>query len=96
MRQWIAERLCPQLARGAERYWYLWHQVDDLNKWCDGEARDAAQWLLDQDEDHWRSKNVPAGARATPWGIQNFREWIYRKRAVPHSAHVTATEGETR
>lgn len=80
MRRWLATKLCPEFEIADRRFWYLWHQVDDVNKWCDGEARDAAQWLLDQDSDHWRSLDAPPGARATPWGIQQFREWIYKRR----------------
>ena len=81
MRRWLAILLCPEFALAERRYWYLWHQVDEVNKWCDGEARDVTRYLLDQDADHWRSLDAPAGARATPWGIQRFREWIYKKRA---------------
>jgi hypothetical protein len=81
MRRWLAKKLWPDLDRFERRYWYLWHQVDDVNKWCDGEARDVTQWLLDQDRDHWRSLDAPPAARTTPWGIQQLREWIYRKRA---------------
>lgn len=80
MRRWLAMMLCPEFEIAERRFWYLWHQVDDVHKWCDGEARDAAQWVLDQDRDHWRSGDAPPGARATPWNIQSFREWIYKKR----------------
>jgi hypothetical protein len=80
MRRWLATKLCPDLVRTENRFWYLWHQVDDVNKWCDGEARDATQWLLDQERDYSRALDAPAGARATPGGIQQFREWIYKKR----------------
>jgi hypothetical protein len=89
LRTTIARWLAPEFDLAERRFWYLWHQVDDVNKWCDGEARDVTRWLLDQDRDHWRSLDAPAGARATPWGIQQFREWIYKKRderaAPPHS-----------
>lgn len=82
LKRWIATNLCPDLERAERRYWYLWHQVDTVNKWCDGEARDVTQYLLDQDRDHWRSLDAPPAARATPWAIQAFREWIYKKRTT--------------
>jgi hypothetical protein len=81
MRRWLATLLWPEFERTERRFWYLWHQVDDVNKWCDGEARDTTQWCLDQDSDWARRLDAPAGARATPYGIQNFREWVYRRRA---------------
>jgi hypothetical protein len=80
MRRWLATQLCPEFERTERRFWRLWHQIDDVHKWCDGEARDAARWLLDQDTDYSRPLDAPAGARATPYGIQSFREWIYKKR----------------
>ncbi|MDN5006416.1 hypothetical protein ACFQZO_37010, partial [Bradyrhizobium sp. GCM10027634] len=81
MRRWLATKLWPEFERTENRFWYLWHQVDDVNKWCDGEARDATQWCLDQVSDYSRPLDAPPGARATPYGIQSFREWIYKKRA---------------
>lgn len=80
MRRWLAAKLWPEFDRMERRFWYLWHQTDDVHKWCDGEARDAARWLLDQDADYSRPLDASPGARATPWGIQQFREWIYKKR----------------
>lgn len=80
MRRWLATKLFPDFERTERRFWHLWNQVDDVNKWCDGEARDAAQWLIDQDANYWRPIDSPSGNRVTPWGIQKFRDWIYKKR----------------
>jgi hypothetical protein len=87
MRRWLAAKMWPEFERTERRFWYLWHQTDDVNKWCDGEARDATQWILDQDRDYWRSMDAPPSARATPYGIQALREWIYRNRERA-SAHT--------
>lgn len=86
MRRWLATKLWPDFERRERAFWYLWHQVDDVNKWCDGEARDATQWVLDQYSVYSRPIDAPAGARATPWGILNFREWIYKKRSEQAAA----------
>jgi hypothetical protein len=80
MRRWLASILCPEMERDARRYWYLWHQVDDVHKWCDGEARDVGQFLLDQDFNHWRSLDTRPRHNTTYGGISGFREWLYRKR----------------
>ncbi len=84
MRRWLATLLCPEMERDAQRFWYLWHQVDDVHKWCDGEARDVAAFLLDTEFNHWRRfPGEEARTRTTYGGISVFREWLYRKRATP-------------
>jgi hypothetical protein len=81
MRRWLAMKLWPEFERKERRFWYLWHQIDDVNKWCDGEACDAAQWLLDQDSNYAGPLDVSmARMRTTPWNISGFRDWIYKRR----------------
>lgn len=81
MRRWLAGLLCPDMAKNADRYWYLRTQISTVHRWLNGEGADVAQYLMDQEADHWRPLNAPAGARNTPWEIGAFREWLYRKRS---------------
>lgn len=83
LKVWLAEKLCPDMARSARRYEYLWHQVDDVHKWCDGEARDVAAYLLDADYNHWRPLGSEAKTRTTYGGISVFRNWLYCRRNQP-------------
>lgn len=82
LRTWLARRLDPDTAHDAERYWYLWHQLDDAHKWLSyefNEVGDVLLWLKMKDQDHWRSIGTP-GRNPWPSGISDFRERLRRAR----------------
>ena len=82
IKRWLAAKLWPDFERTERRFWHLWNQVDDVNKWCDGEARMASQWLLDQDADYVRPLDAAPVARRTPGRIMEMRSWLYARRAA--------------
>lgn len=82
LKRWNARRLKDR--EDAKRYFYLRLQIDDVHKWCDGEARSVAQWLLEYDTDMWRALDVkPIGT--LPSRIDGFRRWLYEQRALQKS-----------
>jgi hypothetical protein len=81
----IARWLSPELSNQADRYWRMWHDADDVHKWCNGEARSVGQWLLERNHDHWRALDEPSIGKL-PQTISDFRTWLYRQRDLPKSA----------
>ena len=55
------------------RYHMLIGRIQELHRWCDGEAADVARWLLEHE--------VGRGSATLPRDIWNFRELIRSKRA---------------
>jgi hypothetical protein len=84
----IARWLSPDLAKRADRYTYLFYKVDDVSQWCDGEARRAARWCLEQDADHWRPLGAPTTGKL-PSQIRDFRDWLYSQRDLQKSTSST-------
>lgn len=93
-RETFARWICPDLARQADRYHYLWHQTDDCHRWLSEfpEASIVAQWLKERDHDHWRKLEDPATGKL-PCGISNFREFLRSRRQTP--SPVQRLEGST-
>lgn len=79
LRTWLAEWLCPQMARDAKRYFYLRDQCSTVHRWCDGEAAMVATYLMEQDADHWRALGERI-ERETPHEIMKFRQTLRDKR----------------
>lgn len=81
IRERLARWLAPDMARDAEKYFYLWNQVDDAHKWLSYEFKEAGDvllWIKMTEQDHWRALGTPA---RNPWPsrIDYFRE---RMRAI--------------
>lgn len=84
IKQHLARWLDPETARDAEKYWYLWHQLDDAHKWLSYEFKevgDVLLWLKMNEQDHWRPLGTPA---RSPWPsrIDDFRERMRAQKAV--------------
>jgi len=79
LKRWLAGVLCPEMARNANQYFRLYGQITTVYRWCDGEAADVAQWLVEGDTNHWRSLDEkPIGV--LPSDIQAFREYLRNRR----------------
>lgn len=79
LKRWLAERLCPDMARNESRYYRLYGQITTVYRWCDGEAAAVARWLVEGDANHWRELDEkPIGD--LPPDIQAFREYLHKRR----------------
>lgn len=78
----IARWLSPELARSADRYFFLRTQVDDSHQWLSAypDVRDTLQRLLELDRDHWRRLDEPASG-TLPSEIWRFREILVARHA---------------
>lgn len=78
----IARWLCPDMARNADRYFYLRVVVlDDAKNWLYSHCPEGslvAQWSIERDADHWRELGHPATGRL-PSNISDFREYLKRR-----------------
>lgn len=79
MKERIARWLCPEMARKADRYFYLRVVVlDDAKNWLYGHCPEGslvAQWAIERDDDHWRGLGeFPSGK--LPDDISRFREYL--------------------
>lgn len=79
----IARLISPSLGRQADRFHYLWHQVDDCHRWLSefSDVAVAMKWLKEKDRDYWRQLEEPAIGEL-PSNIVDFREFL-RSRSNP-------------
>lgn len=80
IRRYLAEWLCPKMAKNERRYFRFHNQASTVYRWCDGEAADVAKWLMETDQNYWRSLDDKATGEL-PHDIQKFREHLHARRA---------------
>jgi hypothetical protein len=78
LKRWNARRL--QDRKDAEQHTQLLLDIDDVHRWCDGEARDVARWLLDRNA--WRFGFTTTDTKRAPERISEFRTELYAKRST--------------
>lgn len=91
----IARWLCPDMARKADRYFYLRVVVlDDAKNWLYGHCPEGslvAQWAIERDTDHWRELGHPATGRL-PDDISRFREHLKRLALIAKGERAALEE----
>lgn len=93
IRQWIAERLCPDVFADQRAYIRMKDEASDAFWWLGGypDAADAVRWLLDNDHNRRR----PIGAKAIgklPSSIWDFRSHLELRWTKP-LAYVVWRQG---
>jgi len=87
LRNWIAEKLCPQPFADQRAYQRMKAEAADAYHWLGGfpDARDALRWILDNDRNSRRAIGEPA-VGSLPSRIDQFREMLDRRNLGPSPA----------
>ena len=94
LKETIARWLAPELARNADRYWFLSNELGDVHRWL-GEFEDVRaviDWLLVRERNHWRKRDEPEVESKWHWNMPHFREQLRRRRLTPNPS----SEGEVK
>jgi hypothetical protein len=81
LRIWLARKLAPEMAREAEKYYYLHNQVTMIDRWF-ASIKPAAMisgWLLEREAHHWRRYSDPPLTAKYEWEISRFRDQYNRE-----------------
>jgi hypothetical protein len=80
IRDWIAEKLCPQAFADQRSYQRMKVEAADAYWWLNGypDAADALRWLLDNDRNRRRALGEPA-IGTLPSDISRFRDTLERR-----------------
>jgi hypothetical protein len=84
IRDWIAQKLCPQAFADQRSYEIMKAEAVDAYHWLGGfpDAKDALRWLLDNERNRRRAIGEPA-IGLLPSSIDRFRDMLDRRTLSP-------------